>query len=197
MIYKEARRDLPTASSSSSIWDRTHWKTSSWNYQHSSRSDELWKTKLLRVRTSFACWEINFQTFDGECKQNTHSYSMYRYAQCVTTHTDQNDHMWPRAHAWLKIAHLSVPKQLSSTCHVSFLAAPDTDHKHKFSLTYLTFLSDNLTNKHKTFGARSILPCEVPRQSGGSTQIPSLTHFYRFFSARYCFAPFTNVTSLA
>ena len=36
-------------------------------------------------RTSFGCREINFQTIDGRCEQNTHSYSMYRCAQCVTT----------------------------------------------------------------------------------------------------------------
>ena len=39
-------------------------------------------------------------------------------------------------------------KQLWSTCHVSFLAAPDTDHKHKFSLTHFihfSYLSDGLT----------------------------------------------------
>ena len=56
----------------------------------------------------------------------------------------------------LRIAQLCVPKQMSSTCHVSFLAALDTDHKHKFSLTYFTYLSDNLTNTHKIFCARSI-----------------------------------------
>ena len=66
-------------------------------------------------------------------------------------------------------------KQMSSTCHLSFLAAPDTDHKHKFSLTHfihLSYLSDSLSF---TISTRSILPCEVPRQSGGSTRIPSLT----------------------
>ena len=54
----------------------------------------------------------------------------------------------------LRIAHLCVRKKLSSTCDVSFLAASGTDHKHKFSLS-----------------------CEVPRQSGGSTQISSLTGY--------------------
>ena len=65
-------------------------------------------------------------------------------------------------------------KQLSSTCHVSFLAAPDTDHKQKFSLTYLTCLSPTHTRSlvHDPFA-----PCDVPRQSGGSTQIPSLTGY--------------------
>ena len=36
--------------------------------------------------------------------------SMYRCAQCVTTHTEQNDHISSRKHAWLKIAHLCVSK---------------------------------------------------------------------------------------
>ena len=56
--------------------------------------------------------------------------------------------------ARLRIAHLCVAKQVSSTSHVSFLAAPDTDHKHKFSLTHFSYLSDNHTNTHKTFGTR-------------------------------------------
>ena len=36
------------------------------------------------------------------CEQNTHSNSMYRCAQCVTTHTEQIDHISSREHAWLK-----------------------------------------------------------------------------------------------
>ena len=83
----------------------------------------------------------------------------------------------PRA-GRLKIAHLCVLKQLSSTCHVSFLAAPDTDHKHRSSLTYFTYLSDNCTSTHKRPSVHDpYLPCDVPRQSGGSTQIPPLTGY--------------------
>ena len=39
-----------------------------------------------------------------------------------------------------------------------FLAVPDTDQKHEFFLTDLTYLSDNLTNTqtHKTFVTRSL-----------------------------------------
>ena len=47
----------------------------------------------------------------------------------------------------LRIAHLCLSHMLS-TCHVSFLAALGTHHKHKFSatrLTYLSHLSDGLT----------------------------------------------------
>ena len=47
-------------------------------------------------------------------------------------------------------------KQSSSTCPVSFLAAPDTIHRHKFSLTCFTCLSNDLSNPHKTFGTRWI-----------------------------------------
>ena len=36
------------------------------------------------------------------CEQNTHSNSMYRRAQCVTTHTEQIGHISSREHAWLK-----------------------------------------------------------------------------------------------
>ena len=39
---------------------------------------------------------------------------------------------------------------------MSFLAALDTDHKHKFSFTYLTYISDILSLTPKSFGARSI-----------------------------------------
>ena len=40
-FFEESLGDLPTASSSSSNWDQTHWKTSNWNSQHSSWSDDL------------------------------------------------------------------------------------------------------------------------------------------------------------
>ena len=39
-FHKESRGDLPTASSSSTHWDRNNWKTSSWNSKHSSWSDD-------------------------------------------------------------------------------------------------------------------------------------------------------------
>ena len=57
-------------------------------------------------------------------------------------------------------------KPLSRPCHVSFFAAPDTDHQHKFSLTHCTHfscLSDGVTFAHKPYDA--------------STQIPSLTGY--------------------
>ena len=65
-------------------------------------------------------------------------------------------------------------KHLSSTCRVTFLAASATDHKHKFSRTHLIYFSclfDSLTFLDQHF------PCDVPRQSGGSKRIPSLTGY--------------------
>ena len=69
--------------------------------------------------------------------------------------------------------------QLSSTCHVLFFAAPDID-QHKLSLTHFihfSYLSDGLTFAHKPYVPDPYIPCDVPRQSGGSTQIPSLTGY--------------------
>ena len=39
-FYKESRGDLPTASSSSTNWDRKNWKTSGWNSKHSTMPDD-------------------------------------------------------------------------------------------------------------------------------------------------------------
>ena len=76
------------------------------------------------------------------------------------------------------LLHIFVsPRQVSSTCHVTFFAAFDTDYKHRFSLNHLIYfshLSHSLTNTHKIDGLRPIFTCDVPRQSGGSTQITSL-----------------------
>ena len=61
--------------------------------------------------------------------------------------------------AKLRIAHLCVPKQLSSTCHVSFFAAPDTDHKHKLCLTcfiHFSYLPDGLTFTTKPHDSQPI-----------------------------------------
>ena len=53
--------------------------------------------------------------------------------------------------------HASVSQNdLSSTCHVSFRAAPDTVHQHKFSHTYLSNLTVVLSHTLKPVDARSI-----------------------------------------
>ena len=58
-------------------------------------------------------------------------------------HTAQSDHFSSRELAWL-------------TRRVSFLAAPDTDHQHKFSLTYLSNLTVILFDTPKPVVPRSI-----------------------------------------
>ena len=63
---------------------------------------------------------------------------------CVWTVQPQNTAR-TELHSMITFHHANTRGTLSSTCHVSFLAAPDTDHKHKISLTYLIYLSDDLT----------------------------------------------------
>ena len=153
-FHDESRRDLPTASSSSTNWDRNNWKTSSWNSKHSSWSDG--SLNFYRVRSSFDCLEKNFQTIDGRVNRtptqtactDAHSVSQHILKRMITFH-----------HANTRDSRLRIfvfQNSCQSTCHVSFFAAPDTDHKHKFFLTYLTYLSDVLSLTPKSFGARSI-----------------------------------------
>ena len=76
---------------------------------------------------------------------------------------------------------LCPSKQLSPTCHVSLFAAPDTDHKQKFSLTHFihfSYLSDGLTFASKPCDPRPHLyPAMFHSRVAGSTQIPSLTAY--------------------
>ena len=116
----------------------------------------VWRFVIfLRVGTSFGWLEKTLQTTSKESKQYTHKYSTCRVAQHANTRGSRAGR--------LRIAHLCVQKQLSSTCHVSSLAAPDTVHNHKFSLTCCTYLSDDPTNT-QTFGTRWIftLRCSTP-----------------------------------
>ena len=91
-----------------------------------------------------------------------------RYTQkCSTCRAAQHDRISSREHA--RVKHCKdqdctsvLLKQVSSTCHVPFLAAPNTDHKHKFSLTQFSstflFRSDSPTNTHKIFGTVHTYP---------------------------------------
>ena len=67
---------------------------------------------------------------------------------------------------------------MSSTCHVSFLAAPDSVHLHKFLFLPTSPVFPTISQTHTRLLVHDeYLPCDVPRQSGGSTQIPSLTGY--------------------
>ena len=112
------------------------------------------------------------------CEQQTHKYSTYEIAQSCTARS----HITTRTRVAQELQssglHIFVSlKQLSSTCHVSFFAARDTDHKHKFSLTHFIHFSFPTVSLLQTSPMilDPYIPCDVPRQSGGSTQIPSLT----------------------
>ena len=76
-----SRANLQAASSSSSTWDQTQWKTSNCNSQHSSSPDKWWF--FLTVRTG--CLEKNLQPTDGVCEQYTHKYSTYRVGHSIIT----------------------------------------------------------------------------------------------------------------
>ena len=70
----------------------------------------------------------------------------------------------------LRVAHLCVSKTI--VIHVSCLLPC---RRSTSSLTYLTYLSDDLPTLTRPSVHDPHLPCDVPRQSGGSTPIPSLT----------------------
>ena len=103
--------------------------------------------------------------------------TMCTVCQHITLHSLMTFHHANTRGSRLKIASLGVPKNsLSSTCHVSFLAVPDTDHQHKFSLTSPIFQSFSpshpslLTHDPHT-------PCDDSRRSVGSSEIPSPTRY--------------------
>ena len=94
---------------------------------------------------------------------DAHSVSQHMLNRMITFHGS-------RLHIFVS------QKYLSSTSHVSFLAAPDTDHKHKFSLTCLTYLCDVLFLTPKSFGrTTNICPVKIHGRVTDQTQIPSLT----------------------
>ena len=86
--------------------------------------------------------------------QYTHKYSTYRVAQ--------HHHIFiTRTRVGQEVEGSGLHIQLSSTCHVSFFAAPDTDHNHQFSLIlliYLSYLSDSLTNTQDLWYSIHIYP---------------------------------------
>ena len=171
-FYKGSRRNVQTASSSSSKWDQTRWKTSNWKSQHSSSPDGWW-TFFSELGQVSVAWRKSSSQPRG-CVNSTRTNTARTELHSMVTFHHANTR-GSRA-GRLRIAHLCVLE--TTVIHVSFLAAPDTDHKHKFSLTHfihLSYLSDDLSFTNKPYDSRPIYTCDVPRQSGGSTQIPSFT----------------------
>ena len=117
-----------------------------------------------KFRTRFGCCEINFPTIDGGegrvCEQNTHSHSMHRSAQCVTT---SHCTVWSLFITRTRVAQGSNGSSLGVlriVCHPRVmsrsLAAPDTDHQHMFSVTYLSNFTVVLSLTLKPVDSRSI-----------------------------------------
>ena len=110
--------------------------------------------------------EKHFPITDGRCEQNTHSYTSCTDAHSVSAHTLNSMTTFHQANTRGSRAHSSGLHALVSqsncnpTCHVSFLAALDTDYQHKFSLTYLTCLSVVLSLTPEIFWRTIHVPCE-------------------------------------
>ena len=121
---------------------------------------------VYRTETDVVDWRVQVCRI---CEQHTHKYSTYRVAQ-----PHHISSLRTRVAQELESSglHIFVSLKLASTCHVLFFAAPDTDHQHKFSLTHfhpflLSFRRSHLYKQALWFST----------QSGGSTQIPSLTGY--------------------
>ena len=137
---------------------------------------------FLRILQSLTICEFSkwglvsvLQTSDGGCEQNTDSNSKCRYAQCVTTHTEQNEHIF--------ITRSRVAQDCTSLCHSTIVIPvscliPCRTWRWPQAQVLTDFPHWSFWQSHQH--TRSLvhdpyLPCEVPRQSGGSTQIPSIT----------------------
>ena len=165
-FQKESRGCLPTASSSSSHWDRNHWKTSNWDSQHSSRPDDLWKNsqgwdqfRLLGEKTSSQPTGSVNSTPTNTARDELHSMITFHHANTRGSRA-----------AKLRIAHLCVAKQVSSTCH----DWPQAQVLCHFPLLFFPTISPTLT---RFLVHDELFPYDVPQQSDGSTQIPSLTGY--------------------
>ena len=174
-ISSGSRDNLQTASSSSSTWDQTHWKTSNWNSQHSSSPDDWWFfSELGQVSVA---WRKTSSQPTGGCEHCTHKHSTYRVAQ--------HDHIF--------ITRTSVAQELEGSglhifvlktivIHVSCLVLCRTWHRPQAQvLSPISSTSPTFPTVSPLHTSPMILdpyiPCDVPRHSGGSTQIPSLTSY--------------------
>ena len=127
---------------------------------------------FLKVRTGFGCLEKNLQTTNSVCEQNSHSNSTYSVAP--------HDHISSREHTWLEsckaqdCTSLCPDEQLSSTCHVPIPCrtwhCPQAQVLSHPSHPLLTFFQTVSPLHTSPVIFDPCLPCDVPRQSGRSTQ---------------------------
>ena len=109
-------------------------------------------------------------------------------------------------HAWLKswkaqeCSSLCPQKPVSSTCHVSFLAAPDNDHKHKLSLTHLIYFSISFRRSSPAHTRSMVLdpylPCDVSTAEWRINTNP-ISHIIDYLSLKKSYHTFTaDVTNV-
>ena len=123
-------------------------------------------------------WRKTSSQPTGSCEQYTHKYSTYRVAQ--------HDYISSREHAWLKSCKAQDCTSLchQNNCHPRVMSRPlphltlttSTSSLSPISSTSLTFPTVSLLHTGLVI-LDPYIPCDVPRQSGGSTQIPSLTGY--------------------
>ena len=127
-------------------------------------------------RTSFGCWVINFPITDGECEQNTHSYSMYRCAQCVSTSNctvcslfitrtrvaQDCERLCPKTFSHPRVMSHSLP-HLTLTTSTSSLS-PTSPVTQSSSSAHPSLLSHD-----------SYSPCDDSRRNSGSSDLQSPT----------------------
>ena len=107
--------------------------------------------------------EKNLRT-TGEFEQHTHKCSTYRVAQ--------HDHISSREHSWLKSW---KAQDCTSLCPKTLVMCNSLPHLTLTShLPHLSFRQSHQHTQDLQYTIHICL-CEVPRQSGGSAQIPSLT----------------------
>ena len=109
--------------------------------------------------------ETELLSSEEKCEQNTHSYSMCRCAQCVSTYTAQYDHISSREHAWLKSAQLRIARSgvLKTVCHPRVMSR---------SLPRLTLT----TSTSSLSPASSVFPPFSPSQSCPIQIYPATIH---------------------
>ena len=177
LFYKESQGDL-SPSSSSTNWDRNNWTTKKLEFLAFFTVWQFVNNLLFcEFKTSSSCREMNSPPIDGECEQNTHSYRMYRCAQCISTSnctigslfiTRTRVTQGRTAQALVCPEIVCHPRVMSrSLQHLTL-----TTRTSSFSPTSPIWQSSSSTHSsllmHDPF-----LHCEDSRLRGGSSEIPS------------------------
>ena len=159
-FYKQSRRNLQTNTDGVVIVVKlgsNPLEDEQLKFSAFSSPDDLCKF-VLRVRTGFGCLEKNIQPTDEECEQYTHKYSTYRVAQ--------HDHTSSREHAWLESW---KAQDCTSLCPETIVILVLCRTWHWPPAKVLSHPFHPLLLPFRQSSSRPIFPCDVPRQSGGST----------------------------